>query len=339
MISIEENVSLRPFNTFGIEATARHYVAVQSIDALREAVLLPGFSKKFILGGGSNILITQPIEALVIHLDIKGKKILWEDERSVTLKVMAGELWHPFVIWAIDQGYGGIENLSLIPGQVGTAPIQNIGAYGVELKDVFVSCEAMELASGKMRTFSKEECQFGYRDSFFKRDGRGKYVITSVILTLTKKDHSIHTEYGAIRDELKKQSITDPGIREVSEAVIAIRSSKLPDPAELGNSGSFFKNPVISFDAYGQLLKKHADIPGYELANGDMKVPAGWLIENCGFKGMREGDAGVYDKQALVLVNHGNASGLALLALSQKIQAAVLKKFGIQIHPEVNIIS
>lgn len=339
MISIEENVSLRPFNTFGIEATARHYVAVPSIDALREALLLPDHSEKFILGGGSNILITQPIEALVIHIDIKGKKILWEDERSVTLKVMAGEVWHPFVMWAIDQGYGGIENLALIPGQVGTAPIQNIGAYGVEIKDVFVSCEAIDIASGKMRTFSLEECKFGYRDSYFKRDGKGKYVITSVVLTLTKKDHNIHIEYGDIRDELTKRNIIDPGIREVSEAVIAIRSSKLPDPAELGNSGSFFKNPVISSDAYAELKKNHADAPGYPLENGDVKVPAGWMIENCGFKGKQEGDAGVYARQALVLVNHGNASGAALLALSQKIQKAVLEKFGIPIMPEVNIIS
>ena len=338
MIAIEQNVSLRPFNTFGIEATARHYVSVQSIDALREAILLEDHQEKFILGGGSNILITQPIEALVIHMDIKGKKVIWEDENSVTIKVMAGEVWHPFVIWTIEKGYGGLENLSLIPGQVGTAPIQNIGAYGVELKDVFVSCEAMELKSGKMRTFSLEECDFGYRDSYFKGAGKDHYVITSVVLTLTKKDHIIRTDYGAIRDELKRRNITEPGIRDVSEVVIAIRSSKLPDPSQLGNSGSFFKNPVLSADAYSALKSDHADAPGYSQENGDVKVPAGWLIEQCGFKGQRDGDAGVYDKQALVLVNHGEASGAALLALSEKIQVAVEDKFGVKIKPEVNII-
>lgn len=338
MISIKENVSLRRFNTFGIEATARHYVSVRSTDALREAVLQADYPEKFILGGGSNILITRPIEALVIHMDIKGKMILWEDEGSVTLKVMAGEEWHPFVMRTIEQGYGGIENLSLIPGQVGTAPIQNIGAYGVELEDVFVSCEAMELATSKMRTFTREECKFGYRDSYFKKEGRGKYVITAVVLKLTKKDHIIHTEYGAIREELEKRKIKTPGIRDVSEAVIAIRSSKLPDPAALGNSGSFFKNPVIPAKEFSELRKRYADMPGYPQNKAAIKVPAGWLIENCGFKGIREGDAGVYEKQALVLVNHGNASGAALLALSERIRSAVLKKFGIQIQPEVNII-
>lgn len=338
MISIEENVSLRPFNTFGIEATAKHYVAVQSLDALREALLLPGFPEKFILGGGSNILITRPIEALVIHMNIKGIMILWEDEGSVTLKVMAGEVWHPLVMWTIEQGYGGLENLSLIPGQVGTAPIQNIGAYGVELKDVFVSCEAMSLETGTMRTFSSEDCQFGYRDSYFKNEGKGKFVITSVVLQLTKKDHKISTSYGAIREELKRKSITAPGIREVSEAVIAIRQSKLPDPAVLGNSGSFFKNPVIPEKAYAEILKKYPDAPGYPLENGDVKVPAGWLIERCGLKGIRDGDAGVYEKQALVLVNHGKATGAALLALSEKIQSGVKEKFGIEIQPEVNIL-
>ena len=338
MIAIQENVSLQAYNTFGIEATARHYIAITSIDALREALLLPGYQEKFILGGGSNILITKPIEALVIHMNIKGKKILWEDDRTVTIKVMAGEVWHPFVMWCIEQGYGGLENLSLIPGQVGTAPIQNIGAYGVELKDVFVSCEAMELTSGKMRTFSLEDCHFGYRDSYFKREGKGKYAITSVVLTLTKKEHKIHVEYGAIRDELKKRNIASPGIRDVSEAVIAIRSSKLPDPAQLGNSGSFFKNPVIAAEAYAALKKNDEEIPGYPQENGEVKVPAGWLIEKCGFKGMRDGDAGVYDKQALVLVNHGDATGEALLTLSRKIQAAVRDKFDVQIIPEVNII-
>ena len=338
MIRVQENASLKDFNTFGIEATARHFVSVRSIDELREAVLLNDYPNKFILGGGSNILIAAPIEALVIHMDIKGIKTLWEDDEKITLKVMAGEIWHPFVQWTIEQGYGGLENLSLIPGQVGTAPIQNIGAYGVEVKDVFLECEAMSLETGKMKTFSRSDCDFGYRDSYFKKEGKGKFVITSVSLVLSKNDHRINTEYGAIQAELTKRGITEPGIKAVSEAVIAIRNSKLPDPEVLGNSGSFFKNPVISEVSYSELLRKEPEIPGYALKDGTVKVPAGWLIEQCGFKGYREGDAGVYEKQALVLVNHGNASGTSLLALAKEIQSAVFKRFNIRIDPEVNII-
>ena len=338
MIQIQENASLRAYNTFGIDAIARHFVSVKSIDELREAVLLNDYPEKFVLGGGSNILITAPIEALVIHMDIKGIRTLWENEEHIALKVMAGEIWHPFVLWALERGYGGLENLSLIPGQVGTAPIQNIGAYGVELKDVFLECDAMSLETAKMKTFSKEECGFGYRDSYFKKEGKGQYVITSVSFTLTKKNHHIHTEYGAIRQELEKQGITVPGIKDVSEAVIAIRSSKLPDPVILGNSGSFFKNPVIPKARYSEIKLKEPELPGYSMDDGTVKVPAGWLIEQCGFKGYREGDAGVYGKQALVLVNHGKASGSNLLALAREIQSAVNRKFNIRIDPEVNII-
>ena len=338
MMEIQKDFSLRALNTFGVEALARYYVSVHSIDALREVLSLEEYPLKFILGGGSNLLITAPIEALVIHMNITGIITIWEDDDTVTLKVMAGENWHSFVLWTLEHGYGGLENLSLIPGQVGTAPIQNIGAYGVELKDVFVSCDAMSVDTGKLRTFSKADCNFGYRDSYFKQEGKGKFVITSVILQLTKKNHGIHTEYGAIKTELQERGIKDPGIKDVSDAVIAIRSSKLPDPATLGNSGSFFKNPVISEADFSKLKTQYPEIPGYPQEQGSVKVPAGWLIEQCGFKGKREGDAGVYEKQALVLVNHGKATGEGLLALARQVQSTVFDRFEIHIEPEVNII-
>lgn len=339
MIKILENQSLKSYNTFGIDTTARHFIAVESVDTLREALLLEGFPKKFILGGGSNILLTKDIDALVIHVAIKGIVALWEDDKQIALKVMAGEEWHPFVLWTLEHGYGGLENLSLIPGNVGAAPIQNIGAYGVELKDVFQQCDAMSMETGKIHTFNKEECQFGYRDSYFKKEGKGKYVITSVVLVLTKKEHIRNTSYGAIQAELEKRGIKQADIKDISNAVIAIRESKLPDPAKIGNSGSFFKNPVISEQTFQALKKEHNDLPGYIQEEGGVKVPAGWLIEQCGFKGMRHGNAGVYDKQALVLVNLGNASGQEVLELALKIKATVFEKFGVRIEPEVNILS
>ena len=338
MIKILEHQSLKSYNTFGIDTTARHFVSVQSVDELREALLLEGYSKKFILGGGSNILLTKSLDALVIHLAIKGIVPLWEDDEQIALKVMAGEVWHPFVLWTLEHGYGGLENLSLIPGNVGTAPIQNIGAYGVELKDVFQQCDAMSMETGKIHTFSKDECQFDYRDSYFKREGKGKYVITSVVFVLTKKDHVHNTSYGAIQAELEKRGIEQADIKDISDAVITIRESKLPDPAKIGNSGSFFKNPVISEESYQAIKKEHAALPGYPQDEGGIKVPAGWLIEQCGFKGMRHGNAGVYEKQALVLINLGNATGEEVLELALKIKAAVYEKFGVHIQPEVNII-
>ena len=231
-----------------------------------------------------------------------------------------------------------MENLSLIPGNVGTAPIQNIGAYGVELKDVFVSCAAMDVKTGELEGFDNEACAFGYRDSIFKNEAKDKYIITSVVLKLTKKDHVLHTGYGSIENELKEKGIVHPTIQDISEAVIAIRRSKLPDPKEIGNSGSFFKNPVISKKAFDRFIKKHPEAPFYEVDDNEFKIPAGWLVEQCGFKGKRFGDAGVHDKQALVLVNHGNATGQEILDLSKKIQEEVHKQFKIKIQPEVNII-
>lgn len=284
------------------------------------------------------MLLTKDIDALVMHIALKGISIAEENGETVEIKAMAGENWHNLVMWSLDRGYGGLENLSLIPGNVGTAPIQNIGAYGVELKDIFVSCTAMDVETGELVAFDKENCEFGYRDSIFKNGAKDKYIITSVNLRLTKKDHVLHTGYGAIEEELKNNGIVYPTIRDISNAVIAIRQSKLPDPKELGNSGSFFKNPVISKKKFDKFIKSHPKAPFYELDDDQYKIPAGWLIEQSGFKGKRFGDAGVHEKQALVLVNYGNATGKEILQLAENIQKEVQKNFGINIHPEVNII-
>lgn len=284
------------------------------------------------------MLLTKDIDALVMHINLKGISIVEENENEVEIKVMAGENWHDLVTWSLDKGYGGLENLSLIPGNTGTAPIQNIGAYGVELKDVFVSCAAMEIKTGELVGFDNEACKFGYRDSVFKNEAKGQYIITSVHLKLTKKDHVLHTGYGAIEAELKKNGIVYPTIKDVSNAVIAIRQSKLPDPAVLGNSGSFFKNPVISKKAFEKFIKKNPEAPHYEVDHEAFKIPAGWLIEQCGYKGKRFGDAGIHEKQALVLVNYGSATGEDILRLAQLVQKEVAQKFNIKIQPEVNII-
>ncbi|MDX1315812.1 MAG: UDP-N-acetylmuramate dehydrogenase, partial [Eudoraea sp.] len=252
--------------------------------------------------------------------------------------VMAGENWHELVLWTLDQGYGGLQNLALIPGNTGTAPIQNIGAYGVELKDAFEGCEAMHIASGESRYFSKELCQFGYRDSFFKREGKGQFIITAVDFRLSKKDHKINMDYAPLKAELLQKGINTPEIADIARAVIAVRSSKLPDPKELGNSGSFFKNPVIPEGLFQTLKDNHPEMPSYDLGNQTHKIPAAWLIDQCGLKGKRFGDAGVHKKQALVLVNYGNASGAEILDLARRVQSAVKEKFGISLEPEVNII-
>ena len=335
---LQQDISLKSYNTFGIDVKARHFIEISSVDELRQALQIESFPDRLILGGGSNMLLTRDIEQLVLHINIKGIRVLWETDENVALKVMAGENWHDFVLWCLERDYGGLENLSLIPGNVGTAPIQNIGAYGVELKDVFESCEAMEVSNQRLQRFTKEECLFGYRDSFFKNQGKGKYVITSVNLILTKKDHSLNTSYGAIEQYLQLQGIEKPSIRDVSNAVLAIRRSKLPDPAELGNSGSFFKNPVVSAEKHASLSKAYPELPSYKNEQGSYKIPAGWLIEKCGYKGKRFDDAGVHENQALVLVNYGDASGADLLKLAKTIQSDVEKTFGIELTAEVNIL-
>ncbi|WP_203295933.1 UDP-N-acetylmuramate dehydrogenase [Luteirhabdus pelagi] len=333
---IEQNKSLQPYNTFGIDVSAKQFVSITAVDELK--TILAENNPVFILGGGSNMLLTKDLDTLVVHLNLKGISIENETEDHVYIKAMAGENWHEFVLHCLAEGYGGIENLSLIPGNIGTAPIQNIGAYGVELKDVFESCRAVEIETGKERTFTKDECHFGYRDSIFKNEAKGKYCIVSVTLQLTKKNHELHTSYGAIQDELKKRNISSPTIQDISKAVISIRQSKLPNPKEIGNSGSFFKNPVLNAEAFREFKSNYPEAPYYELSDAEYKVPAGWLIEQAGFKGKRFGDAGVHDKQALVLVNHGNASGEELWNLALQIQKKVREQFGIYIEPEVNIL-
>ncbi len=335
---IKENISLKPYNTFGVDVKARYFIEIASVDQLSQALQLKGYPPILILSGGSNMLLTADLERLVLYLNIKGKSIVREDDDHVVLKIMAGENWHELVLWSLDRNYGGIENLSLIPGNTGTAPIQNIGAYGVEIKDVFESCEAMEIATQRLVEFDKPACNFGYRDSYFKNNGKGKFIILSVMLRLRKRDHRPNTSYGAIEEQLRSQEIEKPSIKEVSEAVIAIRRSKLPDPDELGNSGSFFKNPVLDPQQFKEFIDQHPKAPHYSLGDGTVKVPAGWLIEQTGYKGKRIGDAGVHKEQALVLVNFGNASGTEIRQLAQSIQNDVSLKFGIELVPEVNII-
>ena len=337
-MTIQNNFSLKKYNTFGIEAKAKQFVAVHSIEDLNTILKEYQSERKFILGGGSNMLLTQDIQSLVIHIDLKGKKVLKEDDDFVWVESQAGENWHEFVLWTIDQNFGGLENMSLIPGNVGTTPVQNIGAYGTEIKDTFVSCDAMTIATQEMKTFTKEDCHFGYRESIFKHEAKDQFIITSVVFKLTKRNHKINTSYGDISKELEKQNVTTPTLKDVSNAVIAIRQSKLPDPAALGNSGSFFKNPIVPKEQYEKAHALHPEMPHYVVSETEVKVPAGWLIEKAGFKGKRFGDAGIHKNQALVLVNYGNATGQEILAVSRDIQTTVLKEFGIAIEAEVNVI-
>lgn len=337
-MEIVSNYPLKNHNTFGINANAKEFVAVHTINELTEVLKENKGKKLFILGGGSNMLLTKDINALVIHIDLKGKEVVSENDTHVHLKAMAGENWHEFVLYSIEHNYGGLENLSLIPGNVGTTPIQNIGAYGVEIKDTFVSCEAMDIETQQIVTFTKEECEFAYRESVFKGRLKNKYIIVSVTFNLTKINHKINTGYGDIAAELTKNGITVPTIKDVSNAVTAIRQSKLPDPKELGNSGSFFKNPIITKEEFEKAYILHPQMPHYTVSDTEVKVPAGWLIEQSGFKGKRFGDAGVHTKQALVLVNYGNATGQELLNLSKNIQETVYNNFGIRIEAEVNVI-
>lgn len=335
---IQENISLKPYNTFSIDAKASYFVVVTNTQQLQDVLALEGYPKPFILGGGSNMLLTKDLDALVIHVNIKGIEIISESENEVIVKASAGENWHEFVQWCLSHDFGGVENLSLIPGNVGTAPIQNIGAYGVELKDVFKSCDALHIKSRTLKTFTKPECNFGYRESIFKQAEKGNYIITSVAFKLTKNKHTIRTGYGAILAELKQNNIETPTIQEVSKAIIVIRESKLPNPKKIGNSGSFFKNPIISKAKFDILLKSFPEAPNYVISENEIKVPAGWLIETSGFKGKTFGNYGVHKKQALVLVNYSDAKGQDLLDLAHLIQDTVLRLFDIHIETEVNII-
>ena len=334
---IEYNKSLKEYNTFGVDVTASRFVAVTNMSDLQLLLTQEKDNNFFLLGGGSNMLLINAIDALVIHLNLKGISIIKETEDDITLKVQAGENWHQFVLYCLQHNYGGLENMSLIPGNVGTSPIQNIGAYGVELKDTFVSCDTIHIETHKTKTFTKKNCHFGYRNSIFKNEVKGQYIITSVTFQLTKKTHKLHTEYGAIKNELQAQGITTPTIKDISNAVIAIRKSKLPDPATLGNSGSFFKNPIVDIATFNSFKNTFPEAPYYEVSATEYKIPAGWLIEQAGFKGKRYGDAGVHKNQALVLVNYGDATGKEIWELAMKIQKKVKNDFGIFIVPEVNI--
>ena len=332
----QKNIPLRSLNTFGIEATAKQFSEVTSLDMLKEIV--SNYKDLFILSGGSNILLTKDIDKPVVYLNTRGIEIVDKNPESVWVKAQAGENWHEFVCWCLENNFGGLENLSLIPGNVGTSPMQNIGAYGVEIKDSFESLEALEISSGKIQTFYVNDCAFGYRESVFKNILKGQFIILNVTFKLTVRDHLINDNYGAIKEQLKIAKVVDPGIHDISNAVIAIRKSKLPDPKEIGNSGSFFKNPVISAAHFLKLQTEYPEIPHYKLSDEQIKVPAGWLVEKSGFKGKRFGDAGVHEKQALVLVNYNNARGNEILSLAKTIQKTVAEEFEIDLEMEVNIV-
>ena len=334
---IKKNISLKAYNTFGIDVKASRFVSIASLYELKQ--LLNSEKDFFLISGGSNLLLTRDIERLVVHINIQGISIDHEEENTVDLTVNAGENWHEFVLWCISENYGGLENLSLIPGNVGTSPIQNIGAYGVEVKDCITKVEALEIATNKLVSFSNEACNFGYRNSIFKNEVKGKYILTSVSFRLTTKNHQLTTSYGAIENELAVQKIKIPTLKNISDAIIRIRKSKLPDPKEIGNSGSFFKNPVISKKQFLRLQKENPSIPNYPVSETEIKVPAGWLVEQSGFKGKRFGDAGVHEKQALVLVNYGSATGIEIFQLAEKIQQTVFKKFEIALEIEVNFVA
>lgn len=335
-MKVTENFSLKNHNTFGINVSCRYFVECFSIDDFlsllsdKQYFSLP----KLILGGGSNILFTKNFDGIIIKNSMKGIEVIKEDDDDVLVKSGAGEVWHDLVLFCLKNNFGGIENLSLIPGTVGAAPIQNIGAYGVELKEVFFELEAIDIDSRNLKTFSSEDCGFGYRDSVFKNELKNKFIIANVTLKLNKHHH-FNVSYGAIKDELKNKEVT---IQNISEAVCKIRMSKLPNPAEIGNAGSFFKNPVISKEKFELLKNEFPGISFYPAENNRMKLAAGWLIEQCGWKGKITGQTGVHKNQALVLVNYGNANGDEIFQLSEEIKKSVKEKFGVELETEVNII-
>lgn len=334
---IQQDISLRSYTTFGIEAKTRWFTEVHSVRALQEVLQSYPDTPKLILGGGSNLLLTQDFPGLVIRVTIPGIDIVAEDAEFTFVKAGAGVVWQELVEASLQMGLSGLENLSLIPGSVGASPMQNIGAYGVEIKDVFHALEAVHIETGEIHSFNAADCRFGYRESVFKHDYKGQYVIVSVTYKLSKKPH-YQISYGDIQKTLEEMGVTELSSRAISEAVIRIRRSKLPDPAELGNAGSFFKNPEIPVAQYETLKAQYPNLPGYLTTPGQIKVPAGWLIEQAGWKGYREGDAGVHTRQALVLVNYGQATGEAIKNLAEKIQASVLAKYGIALSAEVNFI-
>ncbi|MBW7868206.1 MAG: UDP-N-acetylmuramate dehydrogenase [Brumimicrobium sp.] len=334
---LQENVNLKNYNTFGIDVMTQYFTSFQTEDELKELLSEHKDEKLLILGGGSNVLFLKDFDGIILLNRILGIKVINENNDSVIVEAGAGEIWNEFVLYTISQNWGGLENLSLIPGRVGASPMQNIGAYGVEIKDTFHSLQAINIKTGNKRVFTKEECKFGYRESVFKKDLKNQYVIISVQYKLSKNP-KVNTQYGAIQDELDRRKIQSPTIKDVSNAVIAIRQSKLPDPKEIGNGGSFFKNPVIPIELFKKIQDKYPTAPSYPIDKSNIKVPAGWLIEQSGWKGKKIGACGVHNKQALVLVNHGGATGKDIYDLSSSIIADIQTKFGITLEREVNII-
>ena len=336
-LHLQSQVSLKPFNTFGVDVRAQLFAEAHSDADVREAL---AYSEQYqlpllVIGGGSNLLLTADIPALVLRMSTRGIRLLSDDGQQVVVEAEAGEAWHPFVQWTLQQGLSGLENLSLIPGTVGAAPMQNIGAYGVEIKDVFAGLTALDRQSGELRDFSLEECQFAYRDSLFKQEA-GRWLILRVRFALARNEH-LHLEYGPVRQRLSEQGIEQPTASDVSRAICSIRSEKLPDPAVLGNAGSFFKNPVVSAALAAEIRQQHAGLVGYPQADGQVKLAAGWLIEQAGWKGFRDGDAGVHRLQSLVLVNYGGATGLQLLSLARRIQQDIAERFHVQLEMEPNL--
>lgn len=338
-MQIEKNVALKPYNTFGIEAQARYMVGCGSVDDFNELREWNSFytAPKLILGGGSNILFTEDYDGLVIKNNFKGIEVVEDDGENIFIKAGAGENWHQFVMHCVRNNFAGIENLSLIPGNVGASPMQNIGAYGVEIKDVFHQLTAVDISSGDEVIFKADECNFGYRESIFKNTAKDKFIITSVTYQLSRTPH-FNTSYGAIEQELESMGVTELSIAAISQAVINIRSSKLPDPKQIGNAGSFFKNPVVPVDLADSIRKDHPTLASYPVDTNSVKLAAGWLIEQSGWKGKNMGNYGVHDKQALVLVNYGNAKGIDIFDLSEQIKTSVKEKFGVELEREVNII-
>ena len=340
MISVQENIDLLPYNTFKIQATARYFITIKSVSEAQELFQADIFrqNKILILGGGSNLLLTRDFDGLVIKNEIKGITTIEENDETLMLHVGAGENWHALVMHGVDRDLGGIENLSLIPGTVGAAPMQNIGAYGVEIREVIHNVEAIELSTGKVHSFSNQECRFGYRESIFKQEYKNRFFISSITLTLTKNHHHFNTSYGAIAEVLKDRNVQKLTVRAISDAVIHIRRKKLPDPILIGNAGSFFKNPSIDLQFFESLKNKFPGIPFFAGENNSIKIPAAWLIEQNGWKGKTLENIGVHKHQALVLVNYGGGEGKKIWQLARDIQASVEEKFGITLQPEVNII-
>ncbi|SHL78634.1 UDP-N-acetylmuramate dehydrogenase [Phytopseudomonas punonensis] len=337
-LQVRSDVSLKAHNTFAVDVAARYFAEAdddgqvrQALDAARERQV-----PLLVLGGGSNLLLTADVDALVLRMASRGIRLLADDGQRVEIEAEAGEPWHPFVQWTLQQGFAGLENLSLIPGTVGASPVQNIGAYGVELKDCFLGLTALDRQSGEIRAFDLQACAFAYRDSLFKRES-GRWIILRVRFALSRAV-ALHLDYGPVRQRLAEQGIESPSASDVSRAICAIRSEKLPDPAVLGNAGSFFKNPLVPAELAGRLQAEYADLVAYPQADGQVKLAAGWLIEKAGWKGFRDGDAGVHRLQALVLVNYGNATGQQLLALAQRIQADIAERFGVSLEIEPNVL-